>query len=94
MDTLKRFNEASLQDKEEICSSLNMENITNFYGKCAKKVWKNFEMKNFGYYHQLHVQCDSLLLIHVFESFCNRCIEINELDPVHFLSSTGLAWQA
>ena len=52
------------------------------------------EMKDFGYYHELHVQCDSLLLIHVFESFCNRCIEINELDPVHFLSSTGLSWQA
>ena len=26
--------------------------------------------------------------------FRNRCIEIYELDPAHFLSAPGLAWQA
>ena len=26
--------------------------------------------------------------------FRNRCIEINKLDPAHFLSAPGLAWQA
>ena len=31
-----------------------------------------------------------LLLANVFESFCNKCIEICELDPVHFLSALGL----
>ena len=30
----------------------------------------------------------------VFENFRNRCIEIYELDPTHFLSTPGLAWQA
>ena len=29
-----------------------------------------------------------------FENFRNRCIEIYELDPAHFLSALGLAWQA
>ena len=94
MDSWERFNEKSSPDKEDFYNYLNIEKITSTDYKHAKKVWKNFEMKNFGYYHELHVQCDSLLLIHVFESFCNRCIEINELDPVHFLSSTGLSWQA
>ena len=34
-----------------------------------------------------------LLLANVFESFCNKCIEICELDPVHFLSALGLGCQ-
>ena len=36
------------------------------------------------------IQSDTLLLADVFENF----IEIYELDPAHFLSAQGLAWQA
>ena len=34
------------------------------------------------------------MLADVFENFRNKCIEIYELDPGHFLSAPGLAWQA
>ena len=34
------------------------------------------------------------MLADVFESSQNKCIEIYELDPAHFLSAPGLAWQA
>ena len=34
------------------------------------------------------------MLADVFVKFRNKCIEIYELDPAHFLSSPGLAWQA
>ena len=30
----------------------------------------------------------------MFENFRNKCIEMYELDPTHFLSAPGLAWQA
>ena len=30
----------------------------------------------------------------MFESFGDKCIEIYELDPAHFLSALELAWQA
>ena len=30
----------------------------------------------------------------MFENFRNKCIEMCELDLVHFLSAPGLAWQA
>ena len=50
-------------------------------------------MKNLVDYHNLHVQSDTLLLAGVFENFKNKCIEIYELDPAHFLSAPGLAWQ-
>ena len=42
----------------------------------------------------MHVQSDILLLADVFENFRNKCIEIYELDPAHFLPESGLAWQA
>ena len=47
-----------------------------------------------GDYHDLHVQTDTLLLADVFKKFRNTCIEIYGLDPSHFLSASGLAWQA
>ena len=51
-------------------------------------------IKNLGEYHDLYVQSDTLLLADVFENFRDKCIEIYELDPAHFLSAPGLAWQA
>ena len=49
---------------------------------------------NIGDYHDLYVQNDTLLLADVFANFRNKCIEIYKLDPAHFLSATGLVWQA
>ena len=34
------------------------------------------------------------MLADVFENFRDKCIEIYKLDPAHFLSAPGLAWQA
>ena len=57
-------------------------------------MFKNLNNKNLDNYHDLHVQSETLLLADVFENFRNKCIEIYELDPAHFLSASGLAWQA
>ena len=35
-----------------------------------------------------------MLLVDVFENFRKACIETYELDPAHFISLPGLAWQA
>ena len=45
-------------------------------------------------YHELYVQSDTTLLADLLESFRDKCLEIYELDPAHFLSAPGLAWQA
>ena len=42
----------------------------------------------------MYVQSDTLLLADVFGNFRNMCIRVYELDPDHFLSAPGLAWQA
>ena len=60
----------------------------------GKRVFKEFNNKNLGYCHDLYVQRDTSLLADVFETFRNKRIEIYELDPAHFLSAPGLAWQA
>ena len=94
MDSWERFNETSLPDKEAFYSNLNMEDITDVDYKYAKRVFKNLSNKNLGDYHDLYVQSDILLLADVFENFRNMCNKTYELDPAHFLSPPGLAWQA
>ena len=58
-----------------------------------QKVFKELELENVGDYNDLYVQSDTLLLADVFKNFRNKCIEIYKLDPAHFLSAPGLAWQ-
>ena len=94
MDSWKRFNETELPDKKSFYSELNKEGITDEDYAHAQKVWKEFNIKNLGEYHDLYVQSDTLLLADVFENFRDKCIEKYELDPAHFLSAPGLAWQA
>ena len=71
-----------------------MEDITDADYAHAKRVCKDFEIKNLGEYHDFYVQIDTLLLADVFENFRNMCLKIYELDPAKFLSAPGLAWQA
>ena len=94
MDSWERFDENTIPPKEAFYSELNLENITDKDYEHVKKVWEAFEIKNLGEYHDLYVQCDTLLLADVFENFRDKCIKIYELDPAHFLSAPGLAWQA
>ena len=94
MDSLERFNETSLPDKKPFYSELNLENITDKDYAHAQKVFKKLKLKNLGDYLDSYVQSDTLLLADVFENFGNKCIEIYELDPAHFSSAPGLAWQA
>ena len=62
MDTWERFDETSLPDEDAFCSSLKMEDIADVDYTHAKWAVKNFNMKNLGDYHDLHVQSDTLLL--------------------------------
>ena len=94
MDNWERFNETSLPNEEPFYSSLNMENIDDIDYSHGNNVFKEFKLKNLGEYHDLYVQRDTLLLADVFENFRNMCIKVYELDPAHFLSLPGLAWQA
>ena len=60
----------------------------------ASDLCKELKIKNLAEYHDLYVQCDTLLLADVFENFRDKCIIIYGLDPANCLSAPGLAWQA
>ena len=93
MASSERFNETSLPSKEDFYSNLNVENIDDIDYRHGNSVFKRFELENLGQYHDLYVQSDTLLLADAFENFRDVCIEEYELDPAHFLSLPGLAWQ-
>ena len=80
--------------KEAFYSELNEEGIIDIDYAHVQKVWKVFKIKNCGEYHDLYVQCDTLLLADVFENFRDKCIEIYQLDAAHILTAPELAWKA
>ena len=84
----------TLPDKGAFYSELYLEDNTDKEYTHAQKVFKELGLKNLGDYLNLYVQSNILLLADVFENFRNKCIEMHELDPAHFLSAPGLAWQA
>ena len=55
---------------------------------------KQFNIKNMGEYHDLYISSDILLLADVFENFRKTCLEYYQLDPCHYFTSPGLAWDA
>ena len=73
---------------------MRLKDITDKDYIHAQKVFEEFKLKNLGNYHDFHVQSDTLLLTDVFDNFRNMYIEIYDVDPAHFLSAPGLAWQA
>ena len=93
MDSWERFDETSLPDKKYFYSELNLEDISDKDYLYAQKVFEEF-CTDMDDYHDLCVQCDTLLLADVFEKFRDTCIDIYGLDPSYFLSAPGLAWQA
>ena len=80
MDDWEKFNETLSPEKENYADYAH-----------AKRVSKDFDIKNFGEYHDLYVQSDTLLLANVFENFRSLYLEIYLLDPANLLSAPGLA---
>ena len=75
-------------------SNLNLESISDKDCEHAKTVWNTFNIKNLGEYTDLYVKNDTSLLADVFETFRKTCLKIYELDPTHYVSLTGFAWDS
>ena len=94
IDEWDKFIEKVLPGKESFYSNLTLENISEIDYAHANNVFKKFNINNLGEYHDLYVRSDTLLLADIFENFRQSCLENYELDPAHFVSLPGLAWQA
>lgn len=84
IDSWERFEETSLPAREAFYSNLTEEEYEH-----AQKVWKEM-----GDYHDLYVETDVALLADVFENFRTLCYNRYKLDPAHYYTTPGLAWNA
>ena len=86
--------ETQLPPKEEFYSKLNDEGIPDDDYQHAINVWNTFKCKIIRDYHDLYSKSDVLLLSDVFENFRKTCLYYYNLDPAHYYTSPGLAWDA
>ena len=94
IDEWDKFNEKIIPGKESFYSNLTLENISETDYAHANNVFKKFNINNLGEYYDVYVRSDTLLLADIFENFRQSCLKNYELDPAHFVSLPGLAWQA
>ena len=94
MDSFSKFNDTELPEREEFYSLLTDNNISEDDYSRAKDVWNTFNLKNMGEYHDLYLKTDILLLTDVFENFRKTCLTYYKLDPLHYITSPGLSWDA
>ena len=94
MDSLERLKENKLPPKESFYSRLTDEDISDEDYQHAQKVWEAFDMEYLQDYHNLYNETDVILLADVFENFRRICIKNYELDPAHYYTAPGLAWDA
>ena len=55
MDNWEKSSETLLPEKEEFYSNLSMENTTDSDYNHAKRICKDFEIKNLGEYHDFYL---------------------------------------
>ena len=94
VSSLDKLLETSLPPKEEFYSKLNDEDITDEDYQHAIKVWNAFGCETIRDYHNLYLKSDVMLLADVFEKFRSTCLKHYKLDPAHYYTSPGLAWDA
>ena len=94
VSSIDKLSETQLPPKDEFYSKLNDEDISDEDYQHAIKVWNTFGFKTIKDYHDLYLKSDVLLLADVFEKFRSTCLKHYKLDPAHYYTSPGLAWDA
>ena len=89
-----KFEETTLPPKEAFYSKLNMSGVSDQDYEHARKVWRDFGIRNLGEYHDLYLKTDIILLANVFEAFRKVCSDNYGLEPAHFYTAPGSAWKA
>ena len=94
VSSIDKFSETQLPPKLTFYSRLNDEDISEEDYQHALNVWNTFNCKTIRDYHDLYLKSDVLLLADVFENFRASCLKRYNLDPGHYFTSPGLAWDA
>ena len=92
--SIEQLKETKLPPKEAFYSILYNEEISDEDYQHALNVWDNFDCQTLQDYHDLYLKSDVLLLADVFENFRKTCLKYYKLDPCHYYTAPGLAWDA
>ena len=78
--------------KSDFRNDLTGEDISDCDYEFYKEIIGKFNIKTLGEYHDLYLKSDVFLLSDVFENFRETCYQYYKLDPAHYYSAPGLAW--
>ena len=73
---------------------MSEENISDADYERAKLIWKHFNIKILGEYHDLYFETDVCLLTDVYENFRKQCVTDYEVEPAHYYTLPNFAWGA
>ncbi len=94
MTSFAKFDEPQLPPIEDFYNDLAEQDLGDSEYDRAHQVWKRFNLKNFGEYHDIYLLTDVGLLSDVFENFRNMAMQYYGLDPAHYLTLPHFAWDA
>ena len=92
VSSIDQLKETKLPSKEAFYSKLYDEDITDEDYQHAINVWNTFNCQTLQDYHDLYLKSDVLLLADVFENFRKTCLKHYKLDPCHYYTAPGIAW--
>lgn len=92
VSSFDKLNDTCLPSREAFYNRLTNTNISDEDYLHAEKVWSNFNIGTLGEYSDLYLKTDVLLLADIFENFRTNCMESYKLDPAHYYTLPGFAW--
>ena len=92
--SLEKLEVSELPSQDDFYSKLNDEELSDADYQHAQYVFNHFKMERFQDYHDLYLTQDVLLLADVFEKFRKSCRDFYNLDPAHYFTAPGFAWDA
>ena len=92
--SLSVLEEVGLPPKSAFYNRLTETDITDEDYEHACAVYEAFGCKTFSDYLKIYQNSDVILLVEVFTSFRRTAMNYYSLDPVHFVTSADLTWNA
>ena len=94
VDSPTKLTETALPPQAAFYSILNQEAISAEDYAHAENIWRVFQCRTMGDYHDVYLKSDVILLADVFESFRDTAMKTYKLDPAHYFTAPGFSWDS